>query len=73
MNKRLCWDLNLSSLSAEPVLLTTMLYFLPFFIFRFSKEYLVQAESHRSHFEKDISSIKISGIAGMCPSSGSAH
>lgn len=44
--------------------------FSPFFIFYFSREYLAQTESQRSHFEKGISRIKIPGVAGMCPSSG---
>lgn len=46
-----------------------MLYFLPFSLFIFSKDYLVQAESHKSPFKKDISRAKISGIAGNCPRS----
>ena len=65
MSEWFCCDTNQSSLAAESMVLTTMLYFLPLkmFFFFFPKQYLLQAESHRTHFEKGIPRIKTTSIA----------
>lgn len=55
--------MNQNSLAAESMVLTTMLYLLPLKMIFFPKEYLPQAESHGTYFEKVIPRIKTTSIA----------
>ena len=65
MSEWLCCDMNQKSLAAESMVLTTMLYLLPLKMIFFPKEYLPQAESHGTYFEKGVPRIKTSIAAAQ--------